>query len=353
MKVLLVLDHAPDYREPFLKELGKYVDLCVVAQPCEKDGLFSPATRSGYEYFETPSIRFGGLYWQSNLSKILRHEEWDVVCVDINLRHISRLYQFFKLTAFKNRWIWRGLIFGNNDNLAFNTLRKFFLQRSAACLVYSDEVEKRVFEDLGVKAVSFNNTEVKRDEFRNGNFDSHSEIRLLFVGTYKPRKKLERLIELAKRRNDISIRIVGPGMDKIELSADMKNLDRLKIFGRTIGNGLINHFDWADLVVSPGNVGLLVMNAARHGKGIVIDNDSYHGPEHWLAKKTGQPFISFDNAAAVDRFIDYLKENRKLLKEWGIELQTLAKEKYTIEYMAETHYKVFKQVAARAKKSFS
>lgn len=345
MKVLLIIDHAPDYREAFFRELGKKVDLTVGAQPCRSAGLAPPQRRVGYRYIEAPAKHFKGFYWQPGLKKLLYKENWDVVCCDINLRQLARLFLFVTNRKWWDRWVWRGLIFGQSDFQLLGMIRRVLFKSAAGCLVYSEEVARRVKQEYGAAAISFNNTEVKRDEFRTGKFDAdHEELRLIFVGTFKPRKKLERLVRLAENRPDVSIRIIGPGMKQLEVPYGLENNGRLKVFGRLTGKDLNTHFDWSDLVVSPGNVGLLVMNAARHGKGIVIDNNSYHGPEYWLAKEAGQPFISFGDTQEVDRFIDGVLDNRWKLQQWGRQLQDVAKEKYTIEYMAEAHYRVFEKI---------
>jgi len=345
MKVLMVLNHAPDYRESFLRELGKQVDLTVVAQPCEPGGLTAPVSRVGYQYVEISPFGFFGLLWQPGLKGLLRGHPWDVVCVSANLRHISRIFLFLSSPAYRGKWIWWGLIFGEIQSKFVAWARKWLLLKSAGCLVHSKSVSFQLKEKYEIEAVSFNNTETKRSEFRSGVFDkNHYEIRMLFVGTNKPRKKLERLIELAGRREDVSVRIVGPRTEGLHIPEDLKDSKKVEVFGRTTGQQLKPHFDWADLVVSPGNVGLLIMNAARHGKGIVVNNNSYHGPEFWLAKETGQPFISFDDKDEVDQFIDQLHENPSLLEEWGKALQCKAKQEYTIESMAETHVKVFESV---------
>jgi len=345
-KTLLVIDHAPDYREAFLRELGKKVDLTVVAQPCEPDSLNPPKARNNYKYIEIPTIRFMGLIWQPNLKQLLKQHKWEVVCFDFNLRHISRLYLFLFNPNYWKIWVWRGLIFGSKKNKIINLLRKYFLKRSANNLVYSDIVVKKLKEMFGVNAVSFNNSEVRTEEFRKATFNNYdNELRMIFVGTFKLRKKLDRLIKIIQRRKDIKIRIIGSGMENLYIPSELQNSSQIQIFGHTFGKELNLHFDWADIVISPGNVGLLVMNAARHGKGIVIDNKSYHGPEYWLAKESGQPFISFENEEIVDKFIDDVIKHRWKLKKWGEDLQSIAKEKYTVEFMAETHFKVYRSIS--------
>jgi len=308
--------------------------------------LTQPESREAYRYVEIAPFSFFGLRWQPGLGRFLSEQMWDVVCVSANLRHLSRIWLFLRNSKYRRRWIWWGLIFGEIRSKVLSKIRIFLFERAAGCLVHSKAVSFRLEEKCGIKAISFNNTEIKRDEFRTVHFNkAHREIRMLFVGTYKPRKKLERLIQLSIRRDDIRIRIVGPGMKSCFLTELSNASKRVEIFDRATGSDLNRHFDWADLTVSPGNVGLLIMNSARHGKGIVIDNDSYHGPEYWLAKETGQPFISFCDSEEVDQFINYIKENRLLLQQWGDALQVKAKEEYTIEHMVEVHIRVFKAVS--------
>jgi len=349
MKVLMLLNHAPDYREPFLRELGKKIDLMVVAQPCKPDGLASPDNRRGYEYIEIDPIKFFGLLWQPGLGCLFREKTWDVVCVSANLRHISRIYLFLVHSDCRDKWVWWGHIFGRSKSKILSMLRTYIIRKSACCLVHGKSIAIQLIEEHGVKALSFNNTEIRKSEFRPGKFEEHLELRLLFVGRCQPRKQLERLIELVEKRRNVQVRLIGPGMEKLFIPSDLLDSGRIELFGRTVGRELGFHFDWADLVANPGHVGLLVMNAARHGKGIVIDSGSEHGPEFYLAKEARQPFISFGDKDEVDRFIDHVHKNPSLLEQWGKALQAKAKEEYTIESMAEVHVKVFNALSTGQK----
>ncbi|TDY02687.1 glycosyltransferase [Thiohalophilus thiocyanatoxydans] len=350
MKVLMILNYAPDYREAFLRELSAYnnIDLTVVAQPCDPAGLSPPLQRVGYNYIEISSVKYFGLVWQPGLAKIIRSRRWDIVCVSANLRHVSRIVLYLISPYYWKRWVWWGLIFGEVESGVVRVIRKQLFKHSACCLVHTKAVVVRLQKECTVAGVSFNNSEVSKSEFRHGKYDKKKqEIKMLFVGTYKPRKKLERLIQLADRRTDVKIRIVGPGMEKLTGYKQLAKAGKLSVYGRTTGHELDSHFDWADIVVSPGNVGLLIMNAARHGKGIVIDNDSYHGPELFLAKETGQPFISFNDIQELDQFIELLHAKPSLLKKWGKDLQAKAKEEYTIEHMAEVHARTFEEITLK------
>lgn len=348
MKVLLVIDHAPDYREQFFRELSSYCDLTVVAQPCALDGLMPPAERVGYNYLELPVYGKRSFRWQSGLIGLFRKGDWDVKCVDLNVRQLSRVVPFIFVSKFRKNWIWRGQIFGRRRSHTLFYIKKFLLHRAVACLVYNEPSARRLEQEFGVRAVSFNNTEVRKDEFRQPKINNErGPLRLLYVGRNQKRKKLDRLISLVDRRSDVLLRLVGPGMDELSIPNHLVASSRIELFGKTNGDALNHHFDWADLVVNPGHAGLLVMNAARHGKTIAVDSRSEHAPEAWLAKESGQPFLDFSKEYEVDRFIDGVMADKMVLEEWSYQIQKLAKEKYTIENMARIHLAVFQEIASR------
>lgn len=347
MKVLFIVTHTPDYRESFLRLLGSQVELTVVAQPCDISGLASPDQRRGYEYIEVPATSLGGLSWQPRLARILDRTHWDVVCAGLNLRQVSRLWQFVRARRYHRQWIWWGHVFGRSSSLLTERLRRYLLRQGAFCLTYNEPTARAVKSMYGVPAVSFNNTEVSLDEFRPGKFETSDELRLLFVGRNQLRKKLERLVELAQRHDDVRVRLVGPGMEHLNIPSELQRSRRLEVFGRTRGEELAEHFDWAHLVANPGHVGLLAMNAARHGKGIVVDAASSHAPEYYLAEEAGQPFIQFGDPTAVDAFLQEIRQNRRKLESWGRTLQDVARKRYTVEHMVEVHLEVFSLLATR------
>lgn len=346
MKVLLVVDHAPDYREEFFRELASYCDLTVAAQPCNPDSLSVPAERIGYHYIELPVLGRHFLRWQVGLISLLKDERWDVRCVDLNIRQASRVLSFFLYPRLRSNWVWRGHIFGRHNNKFVFWLKRALLKRTHTCLVYSEPQAGRTTEIFGLRAISFNNTEVRQSEFRSPSWKSlQGFLNFLYVGRNQDRKKLTRLIRLAERNRKISVRLIGPGMEQLPIPEWLLASGRVEVFGKINGTELNSHFDWADLVANPGHAGLLVMNAARHGKGIVVDNSSDHAPEYWLAKESGQPFIDFSSEEAVDRFVNCVLSDCALTKKWGYQLQQLAMKKYTIENMAHCHFSVFQEVA--------
>jgi hypothetical protein len=94
-------------------------------------------------------------------------------------------------------------------------------------------------------------------------------------------------------------------------------------------------------VLNPGGAGLLVMNAARLGRSIVIDTDSHHGPEIQLAIDANQDFIDFSDLGNVITYLDKLFESTDYLQEKA-EVLTAQMANFTIEHMAEKYFQAIK-----------
>lgn len=340
MKVLFVLDHAPDYREAFLRYLGSKCNLIVVAQPCKWDNLKPPKLRSGYRYIELSKSYGKTIRFNFELRGIIKLNTPDIICVALNLRHPFRIINFLSLKKYRKRWIWWGQIFGNNDFTVLVNLKKLLIKKSAGCLVYTEDIVER----LNIpNVISFDNSQfAEKDYVKLTNNLSMKTFNCLFVGRPQARKRLEMLFDLTSKYDFIKIRLVGPGMKSFFQSfPEHKNI---KLFEGATGLELQEHFSWSNLVINPGHVGLLVMNAACHNRPIVIDSEVDHAPEVILAKQANQYFIDFTNEETVNCFFNDLLKNPKQLVEKGEEIFFVAKTKYTIEKMATKHMDMFVEV---------
>lgn len=346
LKVLMVVDYAPDYREAFFQQLGQKCELTVVAQNLSSNNLKAPLERKNYNYIELPSKKCFGFIWQPGLSYIFKKKDWDIFCIGSSMRHLDRILIFLKNKKYRSKWVWRGQMFGKLSSRKFMFYpRKFLLENSLISLTYNLEERDKLRSFVRSKVDSFNNSEVCIKEFREPSFNNDDTLNLLFVGRNQPRKKLERLIRLAQVNKDINIRLIGPNMEQLIISNDLIQARRVAIYPAMRGEELNEHFDWAHLVVNPGHLGLLVLNASRHAKPIVVDSSSTHAPEVEVAKRSNQFFIDFSNENVVNSFFSQLVGDRRDLKNRGEALQKLAKSEYTIEYMVDTHINAFRYVS--------
>src|SRR5699024_5315705 len=102
IKVLFLIDHAPNYREEFLRGLGSKCNLIVVSQPCEKDNLISPEKRENYMYIELKKTYGDKIRLNFEFDKIIKDIEPDIICVALNLRHPIRIFDFFRNHKYKS-----------------------------------------------------------------------------------------------------------------------------------------------------------------------------------------------------------------------------------------------------------
>lgn len=335
-KVLYLINFAPNYRDKFLTELGKYVDLTVTAYPGYEANLVDPEYREGYRFISLKRKKFLGFNF--NLDEFtLANDEYDVVIVGYTLWNPLRMINLFRRNK---RVICEGLIYGKSNSLVTRLMRKIFIEASEGVLVYSKMVMSKLSEETRKPIISFNNTSYSKLEIKPLFLPQLNGIlNVIWVGRYQERKKLERLYDLAKIDKRVRIRLIGPGIK--EAFSKRTKLENFQIFSGAYGEELEQHFAWSHIVFNPGGAGLLVMNAARSGRSIVIDNDSHHGPEIQLAMDAQQDFICFSDLQNVKSYIDRLFEKSNYLQSKAKDL-TEQMEYYTIEHMADKYLKAIK-----------
>lgn len=335
-KVLYLINFAPNYRDKFLVELAKHVDLTVTAYPGIEANLTDPKKREGYKFIELERKKLLGF----NLNRkefTLANDDYDVIIVGYTLWNPFRMINLLRK---QKRVICEGLIYGKSNGLITKLLRKTFIEASEGVLVYSQLVKDRLAKETKKPLIIFNNTSYSRNEIKPIPIQRiDKKINIIWVGRYQERKKLERLYDLAKFDKRISVRLIGPGIK--EAFNNKGKLDNLQVYNSAYGEDLEQHFAWSHAVFNPGGAGLIVMNAARFGRSIVIDNSSHHGPEIQLALDANQDFINFSNLISVKVYIDNLFAQPNYLQ---VKAGTLTEQmnNYTIEHMAAKYLKAIK-----------
>lgn len=346
MRVLLVLDHAPDYREEFLRQLSCSCSLTVIAQPCEPDGLMPPSERIGYRYIESNTSSIGPFRWFCGFSKLLARD-WDTICVAFNPHHPWRLLPFLLRRSYRKKWVWWGQVYGKSNSKVLSSIRQYFLGSSRAVLVYSKEIQDRLTKELpGISIKSFNNTQASLSDYKRLPFRSNGDglVRLLFVGRPQDRKRLHVLVNLARERSDVRIRLVGPVMQQYMRNTSLGNIPGVDCFDGAKGDALLSHFEWCDLVANPGHLGLLAVNAAQHFRPIAVQNNVVHAPEVILAREANQVFLNFDNAQEIDSLIQKIK-SAGWLQDKAESLHLIGRHRYTIENMVQVHIDLFSSLS--------
>jgi len=333
-KILYLITHAPNYRDKFFQELGKYVDLTVAAYPGAGSNLQDPSERVGYKYISLRPMKFMGFHFNPK-EYFLANGDYDIIIIGFVIRHPFRIMNIFRRNK---RTIPAGLIYGKSESKFLASIRKFLLNRSEGVLVYSNMVRNKLKKEIKSPVRVFNNTSFYENEITplHGS-PVKNNLNIIWVGRYQERKKIKRLYELAKIEKRVDIRLIGPGIKDAFKSYSIPS--NFKIFDATYNDGLIDHFRWSHAVMNPGHAGLLVMSAGKFGRPIIVDCNSAHAPEIQMAKDANQDFIDFSCLNKVTQYIDYIFDHPGYLEMKGIELAEVMKKKYTIENMVSQYLK--------------
>ena len=273
-------------------------------------------------------------FWQSKVSFLPIKNTFDAYVYWGEANRISTWLSCLMAKLFGRKIIfWSHGIYGNENNIKLN-IRKLFYSLADAHLLYSDYGKSQMIKngfDKNKVFVIKNSLDV---EYQNSLyerlikkslkkeeplFDSDSKV-LLFVGRLEPKKQIHLLIKaLFKLRKDTSdnykLLIVGDGSSEESLKNLVReyNLcDHIIFYGACYDDGILaSIFSYADLCVSPGNVGLLAMHSLIYGTPVIThDEFSLQMPEFEVI----QPNISGD----YFRFNDIDNMIEKIIKVMGL-----------------------------------
>lgn len=164
---------------------------------------------------------------------------------------------------------------------------------------------------------------VFRDHFNNDNPN------LVFIGRLAIRRKLDMLVNAAailrNRGKEVNVTFIGagPALDLIKRTTDETAMtERVWLYGPLYDEARIAEFLYnADLVVSPGGMGLAVMHAFTFGCPVIThDNFSNLGPEceAIVPGETGLLFRENDTddlARAIEEWLDEHKDRDAVRKQ--------------------------------------
>lgn len=286
-----------EYRRPVFNGLANFYSVSVLHSG-------KPSTRRGDLYREivTPQRRSGPFYLQPGSPLGLMIRDFDAVIAMFDLRWPSYLVPLF----------WRGrptyILWGHwySGSWVANAVRDMLMRKADGLLMYSDEEINKMVErgiDGGRIVVAPNTVHVENP------IDLSSEIknRLLFIGrleasSRRSSKRADILLEVFSRlqgriSDSIGIDIVGEGSEKEALK---KLAARLGILDKIIFHGHVNDerviralFRNAIALVSPGHVGLSVLQSFAHGVPVVTGKTIKVGwqSQHVVNALTGQHVI--------------------------------------------------------------
>jgi glycosyltransferase involved in cell wall biosynthesis len=328
-KILIIQNLIRHYRIPLYKILGAKYHLTV----CHSGDLLNN-DEINFKNVHMTCKEFWKFKYQQNLASYIK--ENDVIILMFDIQWLSSLKLFFGNTN-KPIILWGH---GLGRSSIGNKLRKWFVQRADALLLYDESAEKD-FADCDVRKIFVaNNTVHVPNSFYNTEADRNT---LLFVGRLQPRKGLEMLIEaFANIVNDIppKIKLVfvgeGPSRPVLEKMSKSFGLEFRIEYTGAITNPvkLKDIFDASIAYVSPGHVGLGVLHSFAYGVPVITMKYKDHAPEvnNINDGANGYLCMDFDDLC---RRIKEICNNKKLAESMGKAAYVHYRDQRTMQHMVE------------------
>lgn len=244
------------------------------------------------------NVDIGPFYWQKGVFKSLLGKYTDVITTGDTYCLSSWFFLLFAPLFHEKVYLWTiGAMGGEKRLERFIIKIKSFL--TAGTMVYGERAKKLLI-DYGVNpkkiCVIYNSLDydeqiklrktISKSNLYNNHFQNDN-YNIVFIGRLVPRRKIEMLIEAASKLKikglPVNVTIIGDGPVKESLfkTAETFHFDTLWLYGSLYDEVMISDFLYnADLVVSPGSMGLAAMHALTFGCPIIThDNFNNLGPE--------------------------------------------------------------------------
>ena len=342
VKVLVVQQINRAYRVPLLGRLSEHpnIELTMLhgTNPPVQAGDVGISMASGPMPFRTISGPIGGMraqgrevLWFGLALQVMRREFFDVVICDF----YARLLSIWPMQSIQHRrnagFILWGIGFHQYPTPILDIVRLMMIKRTDALLLYSNK-ESQQYQRLGVppdKCFVIQNTvdlegidtalasvTKQHIEACRRQLSTPEGPVLLHVGRLAKNKRLDLLLQvlprLQKRWPNIRLALIGEGPEHAPLQrlAHVIAVDGLVRF---LGPITDHKFlaPWvltSDLVVAPGQVGLLAPMSLAYKRTLVISNVSeHHGPEvqAFAPGETGMIY-EYENLEDLGRVISNL-----------------------------------------------
>ncbi|MBK9128556.1 MAG: glycosyltransferase family 4 protein [Phycisphaerales bacterium] len=296
MKVLFLQRSVVHYRVPFFNAMARLPGREVtVAHSGRRVGAAAEFHEHALREF-----RFASLHWQRELLPLCRRH--DVVIAPFDVHFVSSV----RMALARNRppLIWWGIGLGRSQRA--NRLRVWLTRRARAVVAYTPGNANRLAEagvDRSKLFCAPNTVHVPNaaPKPEGGAMDS-----FLFVGSINARKRVDELLEaFARARESLpagtTLNVVGAGPCEPELR---ELTARLGLAGAVVFHGRIEDdarlqplFHRAYALVSPGQVGLTLLQSFGHGTAVITRQDAISGGE-LENLKSGENGLFYSGGAA-------------------------------------------------------
>lgn len=274
---MIVQEYIPHYRIALFDRLGQEEHLDVTVLHSGKPTA-SPDRR--YHEIIVNQHALGMLRYQDRVMEL--SNAFDLVILMFDMRYISTLRLL--LNSGQIPVILWGIGLGQREWV--NKLRMAVMNKAKGLVLYDGAVIPRFVENgFPEERIFIANNTVHVDAQVDWGTPRQN---FLFVGQFKERKRVQDLLSAfycARQElpESVHVNIVGSGAQRAELEEQATELgieDRVSFLGKiTQSEKLAPLFASAIAYVSPGHVGLSVLQSFAHGVPVVTTKDTFHGPE--------------------------------------------------------------------------
>ena len=380
VRVLVAQQINRAYRVPLLKKLAQHPDIELsmiygTSEPVQAGDIGISISTEKLP-FRTEGYPIGGLrlkgrevLWFGKALDILKREPFDVVITD----HYTRMLSIWPMQSIQrkrgHKFILWGIGFHQHETPLLDRVRKKMVERTDALLLYSEKekqkyvamgtapekcfVTQNTVDIEGIDAGKAAATEEAVQSCRTRLGAKEGPV-LIHVGRLAANKRLDLLLEaVAKLKNDwpgITLALVGEGPEHsaLELLAEKLSIsDRVHFLGPiTDHKELAPWMAAGDLVVAPGQIGLLAPMSLVYGKTLVVaDKQSLHGPEvqAFVPGETGLAY-PYEDTDALCSAIDSLLADPIRRERFAAAGNTRVRETMGTEQMLEAFLSAIKYV---------
>jgi glycosyltransferase involved in cell wall biosynthesis len=344
-KVVILQTVVPDYRGPFFEELRKHVSGDVELLAGDEDWQTDIVHARG-----SADVRLGNVFllgrrllWQVGAIRPLLRA--DVAVVSLNPRVLTGWIVLVSRGVMRRRTVVWGHAWPRKGRGRRSDALRAVMRRSASTLVVYTETEARqVAQDSPkVKVVAAPNALYRRSEIGpTETVEPPTDV--VYVGRLTPSKHVDLLVDAfvsaeAELPEDTRLVIVGDGplRETLEVRARASSRPTRILFAGHVSSVDDVRAIYANAVVSvsPGPVGLSLIQSLGFGVPMILARDADHGPESEAAAD-GENVVMF-SPTARDALARALVDVLGRRDEWLARRQSIAdpiRDTYSIERMA-------------------
>jgi glycosyltransferase involved in cell wall biosynthesis len=294
---------------------------------------------------------------QPAVLRSLLRRDFDIYICEFDLKIVTNLLTALLSHRYGARFIWWGHGFSKSETPLKTALRCRFIHWADAVLLYNATAKHRYAEiglSPGKMFVAYNSldtdkltalrarvTEAEVESLRR-QLNLPGRRVAIYVGRLLTEKKVDLLLrafaQAREREPELSLLIVGDGPERLQLERLARELNvapAVRFCGSiTDQREVVRYFCCADVCVSPGFVGLMIINSFAYRVPIILPDHDPHSPEIEAFQEgvNGLAFPSDDATALAERLIR-ISRDADLRQRLGAGAQQTIAERFNIHRM--------------------